>query len=76
MDFRKFKPAGPQECGRSSFQQLNIQFGMDLSGKIDILLVQKALDPMEHSVHFVKSPLDGVPVYSRQTGIDHCCGAS
>ena len=63
MDLRQLKTAGTQEGGRRPFQKLDIQFGMDLCGEIHILFVHKALDPVKHSVYFVKSTLDGVFIY-------------
>ena len=76
MDLRKLEPAGAKECGRSSLQQLDVHVGMDLSGQIHILLVQKALNSVKHSVNLVEASLSGRLIDACQTGIDHGSGAA
>ena len=54
MDLRQFITAGAEESGRRPFQKLDVKFRVDLSGKIYIFLIQKALDSVEHAIDFVK----------------------
>ena len=76
MDLRKLISAGPQKCGRRPLQKLNIQIGMNLCGHIHILLIQKALNPVQHAVHLVEATLNGVFVNACQAGVDDRSGAA
>ena len=74
--FRKLIAAGTKESRRGPLQKLDIELGMDLSRKVDILFIKKALNSVKHSIYLVKAALYCVLVYASKTGIDYRCGAS
>ncbi len=76
MDLRQLKPAGTQKCGRGSLQQFNVHVRMNLGGQIHILLIQKALNAVEHSVYFMESSFLGSLIDTSKTGINHRSGAA
>ena len=76
MDIRQLIPAGAQECGRCTLEQLDVNVGMNLGGQIHIHLIQETLNAVKHSIHLVESPLLGRLVDACQAGINHGGGAS
>ena len=71
MDLRQLIAAGAQESRRRPLQELDVDIGMNLCGQVHILLVQEALNAVEHSVYLVEASLLGGLVDPRQAGIDH-----
>ena len=71
MNLRQLVTAGAKECGRCPLQQLDVHVGMNLSSQVHILLIQKTLNAMEHSVYLVESSLLCGLVHAREAGIDY-----
>ena len=71
MNLRQLIAAGAQESRRRPLQELDVDIGMNLCGQVHILLVQEALNAVEHSVYLVEASLLGGLVDPRQAGIDH-----
>ena len=71
MDLRKFVTAGTKKCRRCPLQQLDIHIRMNLRGKIHVLLIQKSLDAVKHTVYFVKTTFNRCLVNPRKAGINN-----
>ena len=76
MDLRKFEPAGSQKCCRRSFQQLCIEFIGNIFGQINVALLKKPLNAVQHSIYFSGAAVLCSAVYSGEAGVNCSCRAA
>ena len=76
MNLRKLVAAGTQEGSRCSFEKFCVQFIGDVLGQIDVSLLKKPLDPVQHSIYLCGAAVFGCAVHAGKAGIDGSGGAA
>ena len=76
MDLRKFEAAGTQECCRCSFQQFCVKFIGNIFRQINVALLKKPLNAVQHSIYFSGAAVLCSAVYSGEAGVNCSCRAA